>query len=684
MGIHWRILFALALWLLAIGSAMAADELQVDLVPETLNVRNHAPIPVKVHMTWNGTRILEGHLEMEFHEGNRVLGRYRSDELALTDGEQEFQMLLPPPLTPFSDSQVEVRMKFVTADGAMDVGPSMIDAPTISERSFVLGWFDSTTAAGESSFDIVRNLQFERLSPPDQSSQQLSKTSVTRLTPEDLPEQPLAYTAFDVVVLTAEALKEAHEHQLQALARWVKGGGSVWVFVGGGLQPYHVAFLNQLAESTSNGPAFLSDDSGNLISAQKGLLCLRSGLGRSVIATSESTNGLDFNGPLWRNTAAFLWKMRSRQVRSILDTGNWQPPASPQENQPGFKLNQQQYYGANLNYQYTEPFTLSIQPSGLGSELLARLMPKTVRLIPFSALIVMLILFLLLIGPGDYYILGFFKRRRLTWIWFPATSIVFTVVTILMANHYLGLRDQRCSLTVVDLDKDGSALRWNRYELVFTARDKQIVTSLKDALWTQLDTRTIPDNPAPYYRGRYYRGRYYPSAYHYSQSYSYAGDPDDNADPPSYDGTLPTHFQTSETIHQWQPQLNRTFSFEPPPMPLPANWNAIEQAWPDLPTIRSILSEKKPFRGDLYTISGTNAPMPDTGSTGILDASILDELCKGKSVALMFLVSQVSPAGGSSFEDIQAMDTSKSDSALAIVTQNGDDIVVYRRFFYGN
>jgi hypothetical protein len=51
---------------------------------------------------------------------------------------------------------------------------------------------------------------------------------------------------------------------------------------------------------------------------------------------------------------------------------------------------------------------------------------------------------------------------------------------------------------------------------------------------------------------------------------------------------------------------------------------------------------------------------------------------------LQSLVSQISPTGGGNFEDVPAMDMEANDSVLAIVTQIGDDIVVYRRFFYGN
>jgi hypothetical protein len=679
----------LALELLA-SQAPAAEDLQVDLVPLGLSARNQSPIPVEVRFKWNSDRILEGRLEMEFHEGNRVLGRYRSGDLALTGGDQTFRMLLPPSLAPYSDSQVEVQMKFVTAGNTMEIDPSAFSTPTASERSLVVGLCNSAIAGGELSPDLARNLMFERFAPPsDNASERLMRTSVVRLTPEDLPSQPLAYTPFDIVVLTDEAFKEASDRQLQALVRWVKGGGSVCVFVAGGLQAHHLKFLNQLDESASDGPRFLCDSAGNLLPARKDMLCLHSGLGRSVIVAGKNPSESISNVVSWRTMAAFLWKMRRSQALTIANSGQWDPieitvanynltgrPQSFQGNRQPF-IQQQSYW---------------IQPTKLGAELMGRLMPEKVRLIPYSALIGMLGLFLLMIGPADYFVLGYFRRRRLTWVLFPVTSIVFTAATVLMANHYLGLRDQRRSLIVVDLAGDGTALRWNRYELVFAARDKHSVTELKDALWAPLDAgagipgfiQMTPGMPnynqvgivpgsqgTPYYSS--YPGYGYPG-----------GDNRRDSDPPLYDGTLPVHFQTSEAIHQWQPELNRVFSFEPPPVPLFPNWRAIEGAWPNLDNIRAQLSGIKPFHGDVYGIFGRVTRVAAPGSMGILPAPLLDELCAGDFRGLFSLVSQISPTGGGNFEDVQAMDPDAHDTALAIITQSGDDIVVYRRFFYGN
>jgi len=263
----------------------------------------------------------------------------------------------------------------------------------------------------------------------------------------------------------------------------------------------------------------------------------------------------------------------------------------------------------------------------------------------------------------------------LTWLLFPATSIAFTVATVLMANHYLGLRDQRRSLIVVGLAGDGTALRWSRYELVFAARDKQAVTDLKDALWASLDARAVPD------------GFYNPNnrpVNPYNQRFGYGAEAGRATGPPLYEGTLPAHFQISEAIRQWQPELNRVFSLEPPPVPLFQNWRAIEEAWPNLQKIRARLAEERFFGSDCCAITRSNSGTLSSGFPGMLPPAILGVLCAGNSDGLQSLVSQISPTGGGNFEDAPAMDPEANDSALAIVTQVGEDIVVYRRFFYGN
>ena len=266
LRIIWAILVGIQL--LTIGAG-AAEKLEVDLIPGALRVRSEAAIPIQARFRWNGTYILEGHLEVELHEANRVLGRYRSGDLALTTGEQTYQMLLPPCLEPFSDSQVEAQTKFVTKDQVFDLNYSILSMATMGERSFALGWCNAHIG-GDQQASAPQPFLFERMAPPDaDTARKLLMTSVVRLPPEELPTQPLAYTSFDVMVLTADAFKEAREGQLRALARWVKGGGSVCVFVTGGLRAQHISFLNELAGSSVVDPAFATDSAGNLVAGQK-------------------------------------------------------------------------------------------------------------------------------------------------------------------------------------------------------------------------------------------------------------------------------------------------------------------------------------------------------------------------------------------------------------------------------
>src|SRR5262249_50728874 len=157
------------------------------------------------------------------------------------------------------------------------------------------------------------------------------------------------------------------------------------------------------------------------------------------------------------------------------------------------------------------------------------------------------------------------------------------------------------------------------------ARDKEAVTDLKDALWAPLDVGAVrlPTQPMPgavqmvpggiqISPRRPYRGRYNPTPYAFGGSIPQV--PESDTGPPQHDGRLPSQFRTSESIRQWQPRLNRIFSFEPPPVPLLQNWRAVENAWPNVEAVRGALSGNKPFPGDVCLISRADA---NPGSTGI-------------------------------------------------------------------
>jgi len=202
---HWQL-----------GKAGAAELLQADLMPQALRARSESPIPVEVKFKWEAKRILQGRLEVELHEGSRILGRFRSGDLALTSGEQSFRMLLPASLAPFSDSQVEAQMKFVTGTETIDLGASSLFMSAHGERSLAIAWCSARAGTEQPPIGLNLTLLFEQFVPPAASvARRALLTSLVRLTPDELPAQPLSYTAFDLVVLTADGFAGAREGQLR-------------------------------------------------------------------------------------------------------------------------------------------------------------------------------------------------------------------------------------------------------------------------------------------------------------------------------------------------------------------------------------------------------------------------------------------------------------------------------------
>ena len=136
---------AAALFLPCFLRAAEGEHLQVDLLPVIARPRTAAPLPVNARLKWDGTRLLEGRLELDLSDGTQLLGIYHSPELALTDGEQNVRMLLPA-LEPSYTQQVDVRMRFVTAKETIELPPTVLFVSPMDERSLVIALCEALAA----------------------------------------------------------------------------------------------------------------------------------------------------------------------------------------------------------------------------------------------------------------------------------------------------------------------------------------------------------------------------------------------------------------------------------------------------------------------------------------------------------------------------------------------------------
>ena len=120
------------------------------------------------------------------------------------------------------------------------------------------------------------------------------------------------------------------------------------------------------------------------------------------------------------------------------------------------------------------------------SDLERLLLPDSVSGLPLGTVSLVLVLFLLAIGPGDYFLLGWLKRRRWTWILFPVVSLLFTGFTMWLARQHLGHTSYERAMTVVDLGDDGQPVRTSRFEMLYAASNRTVTVDLQDQLMVPL------------------------------------------------------------------------------------------------------------------------------------------------------------------------------------------------------
>ena len=668
--------FALASGSSARGAGRVRETL--DLALEPPQARTNGPMLTQVQFTWTGRGLLEGKLEIELRAGQELLTTCVTPDLALTTGTVRFAMLLPSVGFQLYGSELDVIARFHTRRRTFRFPATTWRVPAASQRGCAVcvclgrrGWSDVTSAA-------ARSLHLERFRPkPAKGAQPRDGlATVNRHTlPDEMPAQAIAYCAFDIVLLMGSGLSELSGQQLEALATWVRGGGSLCVVPGGGLQARHAEFLNALA----GRPAFRVGEAGRveaLAPDAEGIYLFRAGLGRLVVAPPPET-AEDVETDAWRRAAAFLWKIRREQLASVLGpTRAWNPELQKFD---AAVLEQMQAYG-QIEGDSKPPFVLYPQATYGTGNLLEHLMPQRVRVLPFGVMVLILIVFTVCVGPLDYLVLGRLRLHKLTWVVFPLTAVAFTWFTVRLAEHYIGLESYRRAVVFVDLDERWEPIRHSRYELIFSAGRRDEAFEIRKALFYTMGRGEAVN-----------QGRYYPGGYPGPQPRVQG-----EIEPIHYAGRLPGHYVVAQRIRRWTPYLNRTFSFEPPDHPLELDEEAQRlpvRSREDIEAIARRALRGAPRRRAAYILHGqtshTVAGSSDfamltapTYSYGVEAQSFLTTASARPQVGFFAVVSQVSPSGAPDFEGLTILDpTDDSQWLLVIVEQHGDDIYVYRRLF---
>ena len=131
----WILSILLAALPLARAEAQTESPLKVRLRPVSLRPRSTAPIATEAVFTWKGGQLLEGRLQVVFRSRGETVGRYLSPELVINSGEQRIGFLFPPVKCDDSDAEIEAHLRFITANGAINIGKSALAYPMWMQRA---------------------------------------------------------------------------------------------------------------------------------------------------------------------------------------------------------------------------------------------------------------------------------------------------------------------------------------------------------------------------------------------------------------------------------------------------------------------------------------------------------------------------------------------------------------------
>ena len=275
------------------------------------------------------------------------------------------------------------------------------------------------------------------------------------------------------------------------------------------------------------------------------------------------------------------------------------------------------------------------------------LMPESVSGLPLRTVSLILVLFLLAIAPGDFLLLGWIRRRRWTWVLFPAVSLAFTGFTMWTARQHLGQTTYDRSITVIDVDQDGRPIRTSRFEMLFAPSNRQVLTEQHSSLMVPLDPGLDNLLQAPYRSNA-------PLTYER---------------PWTFTGNMPRKYTVSRDVRQWSPRLARTTYFGP----------RDEDDAAHLPTIDWDLLDANDSRGlvafgPVYALRvSAQGTRPLFNTSTFIPPKMIELASKITSrhpSGLFFVLSQISPTGSGNWEDLALLDASDPLQEVLVVITN--------------
>ena len=552
---HWLRWSLIAGVVLALADGRPAwgwpSPLSLDVEQAASAARTNAILPLTFSIHHNGTSVLEGDLVYLVSGGNGAPGYFRQ-HVVLSPGQNRFGGVVRTSATFDRNRQLVLKADFITSQGRIDLGTHPLRVSDILGRKFVVAVCETDAESRLTPWqDFAGQLRFEQFNA-DKTRRQ-GTTSLAHIAPMEFPENALELCAYDMVLVSPLALPALKDKSLQALLTWVEAGGSVCVVPTAPMDQRHAAFLNALIKEHPQLTPFVLNASGQIVSSlpagqeSDSRLLAHKGLGTVAILLRDTSVKRSYDSTDWRRMVTFLWRYRSDQQADVLRRGTWTVPRLQTfaNNPYGNQFQQNAYRDTDGRNQ----IELAPTPGGNLSPLVNRLIPDGLRVVPFSLMGLILAGYVALIGPVDYFLLGWIKKRKWTWFTFPLVTAGMAVFTIWLIESYMATPDNRKAVVILDVNAEGKVLRANRFDLLFASGNRTVAAEVQHALFVPFDSdSTFVDES------------YGRNPYGYRNS-NFGGSSD--AGVVAYDGQFPLRYAVTQGVRQWTPQLNRRMYIAP-------------------------------------------------------------------------------------------------------------------------
>lgn len=525
-------------------SARSAEQppVRMTLEPVSLRTRTGGPIGLRIKLHYNRQQLLEGDLLLKIFDGRRDYGLLRTtcryDGIVLHGSDANFDVLLPPLADAFDGGfDIEAWFETETERIPLSAGRIVRDIPDTfnvmssdpSQRSTVL--FSASGRPDPRIISPERDFLHKMLSPleliPEHRQREITWVPAA-MSGMDLPEDPLQLCSSDLVLITDGALNQLESSQLDALITWTEAGGSLCLVpTDQGLTGRHLEFVRRLL--AQDAERVILTDAGQLKLATAGtpFCAAYTGLGRCVVIPHgvHLTTELSAAHRSW--IGRFLWKARGcrypKGEESFADVDMEKLLELPKLQSE----NEYRYYAGGLQR------ILAAQTSMFGTKCETILMPSDVTMVPTSVIVMLLSAYVLFVGPVDYFVLGFFRLRKYTWIVFPVVTLGFTMTMIAVAHHYLGASETGKQILVTDVVDDGRPIRSSVVDLQYLGSRREVSSAVQGGLIASAESEKI-----------------------------------------TLTGRFPHDYSASHRVEQWAPDVVRTFTLSPEPIPdLGIDWN---------------------------------------------------------------------------------------------------------------